>query len=129
MADKATRDGGAARCAAPAGPQRIAGALALLTSDDALRGDIARPLVNTAPHPAATTRSRRHTVPGIGTRLRLVRLDDIHDMHRLPRVQDVVSSGRLGPWAQAAARQRLGTSGPKSGKAQRPWACAAAAVL
>ena len=90
-ASKANRAGGAARLAAPAGHKSIAVELALLTSDDALRGDGARTIVHTAKPHDAHTRSLRHTVPGIGTMLGLVRLDDMHDSTRFPRGQDVVS--------------------------------------
>lgn len=68
IADKAHRHGGAARWADPAVPQRIAGALALIGDDDPVLRDVARPIVTTAQHPDATTRSRRHTVPGSGKR-------------------------------------------------------------
>ena len=57
------------------------------------------------------------TVPGIGTMLRLVLLDDIHEVHRFPRVQDVVSSCRLVTCARASAGKRYGTSGTTIGKA------------
>jgi Transposase IS116/IS110/IS902 family len=67
-------------------------------------------------------------VPGIGQMLGLVLLYDMHEITRCPRVQDVVSSGRLVTCAQASAGKRLGTSGAKSGQAHLTWAFAAAAV-
>jgi hypothetical protein len=39
-ADNTHRDGGAERCAAPAGPNRLDGALALMGHDDARRRDV-----------------------------------------------------------------------------------------
>jgi hypothetical protein len=129
MASKATRDGVAARFAAPAVHKCIAVALARLPSDDALLGDVERTSVHTAKPHDVNTLYRRHTVPGLGTILRLVRLDDIHASTRLPRVQDVVSSGRLVKCAQAAAGKRWGTAGTTSGKAHLKGAFSAAAVL
>jgi hypothetical protein len=128
-ADNAHRDGGAARCAAAAGHTRLAVELARLPSDAARRRDGARPSVTTAPPPDAHTRERRPTVPGSGTRLRRVRLDAIPEVHRFPSVQDGVASGRLVPWARAAAGTRDGTAGATIGPAHRPWAFAAAAVV
>jgi hypothetical protein len=68
-------------------------------------------------------------VPGIGTILRRVLLDDIQAIARVPRVQAVVSSCRLVTCAKASAGTRCGTSGAQSGHAPRTWAFAAAAVL
>ena len=128
-ADKAPRDGGAARCAAPAVPKRIAVDRALLPSDDARLGAVERPIVHTAKPHAATTLSLRHTVPGLGTLLGLVLRYARHDIHRFPRGQDVVSDGRLGQCAQASAGQRLGTAGAKRGQAHLPGAWSEAAGL
>jgi hypothetical protein len=58
-----------------------------------------------------------------------VRLYAIPAVHRFPRGQAVGSSGRLGTGVRASAGKRYGTSGAKRGKAPRPWACSAAAVL
>ena len=129
MASKANRDGGAERFAEPAVPKSIAVARALITDYDALLGDVERTIVNTAKHHDATTRYLPHTVPGIGKILSRVRLDDIHDIHRCPRVPDLVSSGRLGTWAQESAGKRLGTSGTKIGNAHLKGAFSEAAVL
>ena len=57
------------------------------------------------------------TVPGGGHILRLVLLSERHDLPRCPRGQGCRASGRVVPGVQAAAGQRYGTSGPKSGKA------------
>ena len=50
-------------------------------------------------------------------------------MHRVPRVQAFVSSGRLVKCAKESAGQRYGSAGTKTGNAYRKWACSAAAVL
>jgi len=68
-------------------------------------------------------------VPGIGTILSLVLLDEMHDMDRFPTVQDCVAYCRLGKCAQAAAGKRLGTSGKKIGHAPLQWAFSEAAVV
>jgi hypothetical protein len=129
LASKAHREGVAARCAAPAVHTRLAVELARITSDDARRRDVARPIVTTATHPDAHTLYGWHTVPGIGTRLRRVLRDDIPQIDRFSRGQDVVSSCRLVTGARASAGTREGTSGTPLGQAHLPGAFAAAAVL
>jgi hypothetical protein len=69
------------------------------------------------------------TVPGIGNILRLGLLYAIHDRQRFPRVQDVVSDGRLGTCAKASAGTRSGVSGTAIGPASLTWAVSEAAVL
>jgi len=128
-ADKANRAGVAERCADAAVHQSLAVALARIPSDDALRRAGALPLVTTAKPHAPNPRYRRPTVPGIGTMLRLVLLYAIHAVNRFPRVQAVVSSGRLVPCARESAGNRDGTAGAKIGQAHRKWAFSAAAVL
>ncbi len=103
--------------------------LALITYDDQRLGDIERSIVKAAKYPDANTLYLLQTVPGIGKILSLVLLDEIHDIARFPRVQDVVSSGRLVKWAKASAGKRLGTSGKKIGNAHLKGAFSAAAVL
>jgi hypothetical protein len=61
--------------------------------------------------------------------LSLVLLYEMHDMQRCPRVQDVVSSCRLGKCAKASAGTRDGTAGAKIGNASLKGACSEAAVL
>jgi Transposase/Transposase IS116/IS110/IS902 family len=129
IAYQANRAGGAERWAAPAVPKRIAVALALVPYDDDLLRDVERPSVTTAKPHDAHTRALLHTVPGIGNLLCLGRLYDLPASNRCPRGQDVLSSCRLGQWAQASARKRLGTAGAKRGKGHLTWAFAAAAVL
>ena len=128
IASQANRDGVAERCADPAVPKRIAVDLALITSDDARLRALARPIVTTAKHHDAHTRYLRHTVPGIGTILRLGLLDAMHAIARCPRGQDVASSCRLVTWARASAGTRAGTSGTNIGTAPRTWAFSEAAV-
>jgi transposase len=85
--------------------------------------------VQTAKQQDAQTFSRLQSVPGIGKILRVVLLDEMHALTRFPRVQDVVSYGRLVTCAQASAGQRSGPSGTKIGKASLQWAFSDAAIL
>src|SRR6266403_3616719 len=66
IASKANRDGVAERCADPAVQKSLEVALALITSDDARRRDVARTIVNTAKHHDAQTLYLLQTVPGSG---------------------------------------------------------------
>jgi hypothetical protein len=86
-------------------------------------------MVNAAKQHDAPALYLRPTVPGIGNILSLGLLEEMHDLSRLPRVQDLVSSGRLGKCAKAAAGKRSGSSGTKIGHAYLTWACSEAAVL
>jgi hypothetical protein len=126
---KANRAGGAERFGDPAVQKSLAGELALLTYDAARLGAVARPIIHTAKHHDANPLSLRQTVPGIGTILRLVLLYAMHDIHRFPRGQALLSSCRLVKCAKASAGKRLGTAGAKSGKAQRKGAFSEAAVV
>jgi hypothetical protein len=103
--------------------------LALITYYDEVLRDVERTIVHTARHHDAHPRPLVPTVPGIGTRLSLVLLDDSHDVHRCPRGQECVASCRLVTGARESAGQRSGTSGTKSGHAHLKWAFAEAAVL
>jgi transposase len=129
LASKGKRDGVAARCREPAVPKSVEVDLALIDHDDRLRRDVALTLVQTAKPPHAHALSRLPSVPGIGKLLRVVWLYAMHEITRLPRVQDVVSSCRLVKCAQESAGKRYGTSGKKLGHASLNWAFAAAAVL
>jgi transposase len=82
----------------------------------------------TQPHEAKTLYLLQ-PVPGIGTILSLVRLYDIHDLDRFPRVQDFVSYGRLVTCAKESAGKHLGTSGKNIGNAHRKGAFSEAAAL
>jgi transposase len=129
MAYKANRDGVAARFADAAVQKSIAVDLALITYYDELLRDVELTIVTTAKHHDAHTLYLLQTVPGIGKILSLVRLDDIHDIARFPRVQDFVSYCRLVKCARESAGKRYGTSGTKIGNAHLKWAFSAAAVL
>ena len=106
IAYTAHRAGVAERCADPAVHQHGAVALALITADDRLRGDVALAIVKAATPHDAHPLYRLHTVPGSGPLRRLVLLDAMHAMDRLPTVPDCVSYGRLGQGAKAAAGPR-----------------------
>jgi transposase len=129
IASTTNRDGVAERCAEPAVHKSLAVDRALSTSDDALLRDVELAIVTTAKHHDAQTRYLRHTVPGIGTILSLVLLDDIHQIDRCPRVQAFASSCRLVTCAKASAGKRSGTSGTTIGHAPLTWAFSEAAVL
>ena len=129
IADKATRAGVAERFDDPAVHKTMAVDLDLIPSDDQRRSDLARFLLNTAPHHDANTLSFLHTVPGIGQLLRLVLLDDMPQSDRCPRGQDFASYGRLGKCAKASGGKRLGTSGNTMGHAHLQGAFAEAATL
>ena len=82
-----------------------------------------------AKHPAANPLYWLQPMPGLGQILRLGLLDAIHDLGRVPRGQDCVSSCRLVKGAKDSAGKRYGTSGTKIGHADLKGAFAEAAVL
>jgi transposase len=129
LAYQANREGGAARVPDPAVHQSLAVDRAWLNSDDRLLAALERSLVNTAKAHHAQIFYRLRSIPGGGTMLALVWLDEIHDSHRVPRVQACVSACRLVKGAKESAGKRYGTSGTKIGNAYLTWACSAAAVL
>jgi hypothetical protein len=112
---------------APAVPQRVARARALLDHADQRRRAVARSIGQTAQPHTAPTRSLRRPVPGRGARRRVLRRSALHDLPRVPREHALVSSWRRGHCAKASAGKRDGTAGTQSGNAALPWACAAAA--
>jgi transposase len=128
-ADQANRDGGAERGPDPAVQNSIEVDLALIDSDDRLLTHLERDLVQTAKAHEAQTFSRVRSSPGVGQILARVLLDDIHDIHRCPRGQACVSSGRLVTWATASAGTRSGTAGQPMGHASLTWAFSEAAGL
>ena len=83
--------------------------------------------MQTAKPQDAQTFYRPPSVPGIGKIVSVVRLDEMHDLTRVPRVQDFVSYGRLVTCAKASAGKRDGTSGTKLGHAYLTWAFSEAA--
>src|SRR5262245_33658945 len=106
MADKAKRPGGAERFPEPAWPNRSAVDLVMIDSDDRLLTALALYIVQTAKQPDANPLYRLQTVPGIGKMFSVVRLSDIHVIHRVPRGQAFGSSCRLVKGAQASAGER-----------------------
>jgi transposase len=129
LADKANRTGVAEHFPDPAVHKSIAVDLALLGHYDRLLTDLELSIVQTAKEDEAQTFSRRRSIPGVGTLLARVRLDERHDIQRLPRVQEFVSSCRLVKCAKEAAGTRSGTSGTKIGHASRKGAFSEAAGL
>jgi transposase len=129
LAYKANREGVAERFPDPAVQQRIEVDLALLNSYDRLLTELELSLVNTAKAHNAQIFYRLRSIPGVGKMLALVLLDEIHDIHRFPRVQEFVSSCRLVKCAKESAGTRYGTSGTKIGHAYLTWAFSDAAVL
>jgi hypothetical protein len=128
-AAKAHREGVAGRFPAGAVHKPSAVDLALRTSADALLSALALSSRPTAKHQDAPPLARRPPGPGIGTILRRVRRDALHDIDRVPRGQDVAADGRLVQGAPASAGKRWGTSGQKIGNVPRPWAVSEAASL
>jgi transposase len=100
-----------------------------MDDDDELRRDVDLLLLKAAKQHDANTRELWQTGPGIGKILRLVLLYEIEDINRFPRVQEFASSCRLVKGATESHGKRAGSAGPKSGKAHRPGAFSAAAVL
>src|SRR5215475_1491544 len=84
IAYNANRAGVAARFHDPAGQKPIAVDLARITYDDELLRDLARSSVKPAKPHDAHTRYWLQTVPGSGTILSLVLLDESHDIGRFP---------------------------------------------
>jgi transposase len=106
LAYKANRQGVAECFPDPAVQQSIAVDLALIDHYDRLLSDLELYIVNTAKQHDANTFYRLRSVPGIGKILSLVLRDEIHDIHRFPRVQEFVSYGRLVKCAKESAGKR-----------------------
>jgi transposase len=129
LAYKANRAGVAERFLDPAVQKSIEVDLALIDTYDRLLTTLELDLVQTAKTHDAQTFYRMRSIPGIGKILALVLLYEIHDIHRLPRVQEFVSYCRLVKCAKESAGKRYGTSGKKIGNAYLKWAFSEAAVL
>jgi transposase len=129
IAANANRDGVAERFADPAVHKSIEVDLALITSYDERRRDVALTILTTAKHHAANTLDLLQTVPGIGKILSLVLLYAIPRIERFPRVQAFVSYCRLVKCAKESNGKRSGTAGATSGHAHLKWAFSEAAVL
>jgi hypothetical protein len=125
----ANRDGVAERFPDPAVPQSSDVDLALIGHYDQRRRAMELAILTTATQPKAQTLSLLRTVPGIGERLSLVWLYDIHEIARVPRVHDCLSSCRRVTCTKESAGKRYGTAGMTSGHAHLTWACSEAAVL
>ena len=129
IAYQANRDGVAERFTDPAGQKSLAVDLALIGCYDEWLRDLELAIVRAAKHHDANTLSLLRTVPGMGTILSRVWLDEIHDIERFPRGQAFASYGRLVKCAKESAGKRAGTAGAKIGNAHLKWAFSEAAVL
>jgi transposase len=129
LAYKAHRDGVPERFLDPAVQKTVEVDLALMDDDDQRLNDGELTIVQTAKQPDAQPLYRLQSVPGIGKMLSVVLRDEIPDITRFPRVQDVVSDCRLVKCAKESAGTRYGTSGAKVGNASLTWAFSEAAVL
>jgi transposase len=129
IAYKAHRGGVAERFADAAVQKTIEVDLALITYDNELLRDLEPSIIQTAKPHDANTLYLLQTVPGIGKILSLVRLYEIHNLERFPRVQDFASYGRLVTCAKESAGKRLGPSGKKIDNAHLTWAFSEAAAL
>jgi hypothetical protein len=116
IADQASRDGVAERCAAPAVQKSLAVDLALSTHDDQQLTALERSRVKAATHPDANPLYLWHTGPGMGQILSRVRRDEIQDSARFPRDQPQVSV--LAVWFDGVFERR-GTPRPLI---PAPWA-------
>src|SRR5262249_48565252 len=129
IAYKTNRAGVAQRFPAPVVQKSIEVDLALSDYYEQWLRDVELAIVTTAKPHDAHTLYLLQTVPGIGKRLSLVLLYEMHDSARFPRVQDFVSSCRLVKCAKESAGKRYGTSGAQSGNAYLQWAFSDAAGL
>ncbi len=129
IAYKANRTGVAERFDDAAVQKTIEVDLALITYYDELLKDLELSLLKTAKQHDAHTLYLLQTIPGIGKILSLVLLDEIHDIHRFPSVQDFASSARLVKCSKESGGTRLGTSGKKIGNAHLKWTFSEAATL
>lgn len=115
LAYNANREGVAERFPEPAVQQSIAVDLTLIGSSDRLLMALELDSGTMAKAPEAQTCSRLRSIPEVGNILALVRLYEIHAIHRFPRVQEFVSSCRLVKCAKASASTPYGTAGAKIG--------------
>jgi transposase len=103
--------------------------VSLIDYYDKLLSEVELYLTRSAKVHDVQTFARLQSVPGIGQTLALVLLYEIPDIRRFPRVQDFISSCRLGKCAKESNNKRLGTSSKKIGNVHLRWAVAEAAVL
>jgi transposase len=85
--------------------------------------------VRTAKVDDGQTYHRLQTVPGIGTVLARVLLDELHDVRRFPAVGHFLCYARRVRCVHASAGKQQGTGGNKIGNAHLKWAFAEAACL
>ena len=88
-------DGVAEGFADPSAQQSVALDQALIDTYDRLLGEVELAVVRTAKEQDVNAFYRLRSVPGIGKILALVILDEVHDIHRFPRVQEFLSYARL----------------------------------
>jgi transposase len=129
IAYKANRAGVAERFEDVAVQKTIEVDLDLITYYDQMLNDLELFILKTAKQHDAQTLYLLQTVPGIGKILSLVLLYEIHQIERLPRVQDFASYCRLIKCAKESGGKRLGTSGNKIGNAHLKGAFSEAATL
>ena len=84
----------------PSVRKALAAEVSLIDHYDQLLGAVELYLTRSAKAPDGQTFARLQSVPGIGQILALVLLYEIHDIHRFPRAQDLVSDWRLGKCAK-----------------------------
>src|SRR2546427_335962 len=129
LAYKANREDVADHFPDPSVHKTIEVEVSLINHDDQLLGEVELYSTRSAKGHDGQTFSRLQSVPGIGQILALVRLDEIQDIARFPRVQDFVSYCRVVKCAKESGGKRRGTSGKKIGNVPLRWAFAEAAVL
>lgn len=101
----------------------------LIDQYDRLVTDLERTIVREAKRHDGDAVHRLRSVPGIGTVLALTIRYEIHDIHRLDRVQEFASHARLVKCQKQSGGRTLGTSGAKMGNVHLKWALSEAAVL
>jgi len=101
----------------PAGRKSVEVDLALIDHSDRLLSHVELAIVQTAKQHKAQALYRLQSVPGIGTILGVVLLDEMPATTPFPRVQDFVSYCRLVTCAKESAGKRYGTAGTKIGNA------------
>jgi transposase len=128
LATKANREDVAEHFPEPRVRKAIEVEVSLSDHYDQLLGEVEVYLTRSAKAHAVQTCARLQSGPGSGQSWALVLFYESHDIHRFPRVQDFVSSCRLGKGAKASRGKKVGTAGKKIGNVHLRWAFAEAAV-
>jgi transposase len=128
LADKTNREGVEAHFPAASVRKTIAVEVSLIDHSEQVLREGELSITRTAKGHDGPTFTRLQSVPGIGSILALVLLDEIQDIARFPRVQDFVSYCRLVKCAKESNHKRLGTAGKKIGNVPLRWAFAEAAI-